>query len=487
MNFIKTVAICGYLASFAFSVSAGPSFTVTYELPKKQLEFTPRVYVLLTQTEGAPAAHIDNWFKLPIICAVDDLKRFGQVTIDAESTSNVSLDQLSGEYNAQAIVRLSPDWPVPGKGTGDLLSEPKKISIKQGDTPLFEFQASDVVSAPEFRNKGRIQDHYFRSQKLSTFHERDYNMRYSVILPEDWSAEKKYPVIVYIVGFGGVHHQATARVDRFIAKNCKDAVIVIPDANCRWGHSAFADSATNGPWGSALIDELLPHIDQKYAGAGADHRYVTGASSGGWASLWLAVKYPQSFRGCWAVAPDPVDFRLFQEIKLADDIDDNLFTEENGDARLLSIDRLGLTYQKFASYEKALGPGGQLKSFAAAFSPLDDKGSPIPWYDETTGAISKDLYQTWEPYDISRHLKKNWTKLKPDLQGKIHIMVHEQDLFLLNFSVQQLEKTCKQLGSDASFSYFSGRGHHMPLSASKAMTATITEQWENRAKEKPKQ
>lgn len=472
--------ICLSLLGCCISLAQAPVFKISYNYPDPAPRFTPRVYILLTKGLIEPANHITNWFNLPIILAADDFDKDGKVTIDRNALTNTPLAEVEGDYNAQAIVRINPNWPFPGMGEGDLRSEPLKISIKKDAPATYDFNADRVTPAPDFRKSGRIQDHYFHSKKLSAFHKRDYNMRYSIILPEGWDAEKKHPVILYVEGFGMAHQNSTHHVDQMIASRCKDAIVVIADANCRWGHSVFADSATNGPWGNALITELLPHIDKTYGGAGAEHRYVTGVSSGGWTSLWLIINYPEAFQACWAVAPDPVDFSHFQQINLLSEKPENLFTNGQKDERLLSIDRLGLTYRQFAEYEKVLGPGGQLKSFAAVFSPLDKSSQPRLWYDEESGAIDQIVTDRWEHYDISRSLRKNWKQLNPRIRGKINVLVHEEDLFLLNFSVKQLEKTCKQLGSDANFVYLKGKGHHIPLTSAEKMIASIEVYWESR-------
>jgi len=87
---------------------------------------------------------------------------------------------------------------------------------------------------------------------------------------------------------------------------------VLLDESCPGGTHEFADSVNNGPWGQALVQEFIPYIEKTYrADAKRDSRLLTGHSSGGWASLWLEVNYPEIFGGSWPVSPDPVDFRSF--------------------------------------------------------------------------------------------------------------------------------------------------------------------------------
>lgn len=446
-------------------------FDVRYSLPEEKPVHTPRVYVVLSKAAGAPVNHMTNWTRLPVLFAADDSDGDGIVTINSDSLSTQKLSQLKGKYKAQAVIRLQADWPVPGKGAGDLLSDVKLIDFSEGSGAPVNFHAQQVVPAPTFRARGKIQDHYFASDSLSAFHKRPYQMRYSVILPDNWQADKKYPVLVFISGFTGVHHQISHRTQSMFPD--LDAIIVIPDANCRGGHSVFADSATNGPWGQALTEELLPHIDKKYGGMGARHRYVTGASSGGWASLWLTVTYPEVFRCCWAVAPDPVDFHAFQAINLRDGKADNLFSNDDGSERLLSLKAIGLSYRNFANYERVLGPGGQINAFSSVFSPRLANGQAAPWYNTQTGEIDSQVCESWAPYDISRQMKARWKEIQPKVAGKLNISVHRHDYFLLNFAVSRLEKVCQKLGSDARFTYYQGPGHHIPQSTLKEITAAI--------------
>jgi hypothetical protein len=53
------------------------------------------------------------------------------------------------------------------------------------------------------------------------------------------------------------------------------------------------DSANCGPTGRALTEELIPALEAKYHAIGKPYaRLVEGASTGGWESLNLQLKYP---------------------------------------------------------------------------------------------------------------------------------------------------------------------------------------------------
>ena len=133
-----------------------------------------------------------------------------------------------------------------------------------------------------------------------------------MILPEAQPAGK-LPAVYIIPGFGGDHHIAAACTPANSRMGFgRDLVRIILDPDCGTGHHVFADSATNGPRGKALIEEFIPYLEKTYPLVAEPRaRLLNGHSSGGWSSLWLQVTYPDFFGGTWSTSPDPVDFRRF--------------------------------------------------------------------------------------------------------------------------------------------------------------------------------
>jgi enterochelin esterase-like enzyme len=116
-----------------------------------------------------------------------------------------------------------------------------------------------------------------------------------------------------IHGFGGPPYNLTATAVRFqrmmARKEIPPMIWVVNDMHAPTGPTGFTDSVNNGPWGTAFTQELLPYLDRTYrTQARAGSRFLTGHSSGGWASLMLQVTYPHLFGGSWSTSPDPVDF-----------------------------------------------------------------------------------------------------------------------------------------------------------------------------------
>ena len=227
------------------------------------------------------------------------------------------------------------------------------------------------------------------------------------------------------------------------------------------GHHVFADSANNGPVGQALIEELIPEFDESFRSvADPRARFVTGHSSGGWSSLWLQVAYPESFGGVWSTAPDPVDFRDFQRINLYRDGED-MYVDADGNRRPLgrSGNRVLIWYDDFAWMEHVAGPGGQLHSFEAVFSPRGDDGKPLTLWNRETGEIDTAVAETWEEYDIRLILEENWVELEPVLSGKLHVFMGDLDTFYLDGATVLLKEALERVNSDAVVEIHAGKDH----------------------------
>jgi hypothetical protein len=244
--------------------------------------------------------------------------------------------------------------------------------------------------------------------------------------------------------------------------NVPPMIWVILDETCPGGTHEFADSVNNGPWGEALTTELIPYLERTYRmDAKPSSRFLTGHSSGGWATMWLEVTYPKIFGGNWSTSPDPVDFRDFTNIDQTKY--ENAYTRPNGKATSL-VRRGGKDVVSFAQLsreEVVMGDyGGQIASFEWVFSPRGKDGRPMPMFDRETGAIHRDVADYWlAHYDISRILTQNAKQLEPELHGKIHIIVGTADTFYLDGAVHLLQQAIAPLGYNAKITYLDGRTH----------------------------
>jgi hypothetical protein len=301
-----------------------------------------------------------------------------------------------------------------------------------------------------------------KSRLLSEFHGRDVHLKATVALPRTYTSEtgRRYPIVYEVPGFSGTHEPHPFYTQN-TSKDGEEFLQVLLNPECPLGHHVFADSANNGPYGRALLEELIPHIESTYRTfRKPETRFVTGHSSGGWSSLWLQVAYPDSFGGVWSTAPDPVDFRDFQRIHLYTP-GVNMFVDEQGRPR--PIARRGempmLFYKAFSDMEVVIGHGGQLGSFEAVFSPRTAEGTPRRLWDRKSGAVDLQTAEAWKAYDIRMKLEREWPTIAPKLAGKLHVYMGGLDTFYLDGATKLLKESLERLGSDAKVEIFPGKDH----------------------------
>ena len=116
-------------------------------------------------------------------------------------------------------------------------------------------------------------------------------------------------------------------------------------------------------------------------------------------------------------------------------------------------------YDRFSKMEEVMGPGGQLGSFEAVFSPVGADGQPRKLWNRDTGAIDPEVAKAWEAYDIRLTLERNWPDLAPKLAGKIHVITGGMDTFYLEGAAQLLKDSLASLKSDAVVEIVPGRDH----------------------------
>ncbi len=281
-----------------------------------------------------------------------------------------------------------------------------------------------------------------------------------VLLPDSYykQPQKHYPILYWIQGFGGVGEISVRQEldwQRPMRRLHREFILIFLDGMFNGGHQEFADSANNGPWGTALTTEFIPKTETYFRAIGTPQtRFVGGHSSGGWSALWLQVTYPRLFGGEWSLSPDPVDFHDFTGPDITRAPAQNFFRDAAG----RDYDMDGIPLRRFV-----VGPGWehrQFESFDAVFSPRNAQRKPAPLFDRSSGVIDPSVAQYWEAhYDIAHILAAHWPELGPDLRGKIHIIVGTKDQFDLEAPVQLLQAQLRTLGSDAEFDYAPGADH----------------------------
>jgi enterochelin esterase-like enzyme len=396
------------------------------------------------------------------------------------SSAETTLNNLpEGKWHVQAICNLSDK---PGfRAAGNLYSETVEVDITKDQR--IELQLTKKI---QNRRNTTPQDSEsvkfisIESALLTAFWGKPMPLEAAVLLPRDFAKQgkKKYPLRINIGGYGSSWTRASRLeknqefMDWWLSEEAPEMIqVFLNGANGPWGDPYYLDSENNGPYGSALVTELIPFIEKEFNGMGeARYRFLDGCSTGGWVSFALQVFYPDFFNGAWSFSADPVDFNHMQLV--------NMYAEENafynrfgyltpsirnkiGQPRVSIKDEVaGENMDSFDdTYTTA---GGQWGGWNAVYSPKGTDGLPMAAFHPISGKINKEVIRHWEKYDLLKILQNNWKELGPKLQGKLWIWMGDMDEFYLNNAMREMEKflqSTTQPKSDAQFIFEPQHGH----------------------------
>ncbi|MBN2697447.1 MAG: hypothetical protein JXR52_01370, partial [Bacteroidales bacterium] len=287
---------------------------------------------------------------------------------------------------------------------------------------------------------------------------------------------KPYPIRYDIAGFGGRYYRVNSYMKNedfsewWSSGEAPQIINVYLDGEGPLG-DCYQINSEYGPYGYALVNELIPHIEEIFRGTQSpESRFVSGCSTGGWASLALQLFYPDFFNGVFSYSPDPVDFSNFILVDIYKD--KNFYINEYGNyqpiTRLLDGE-VSILMKDFVNQERLLSPTGHfLESreafsvFNQLFSPRDENGKSIPLFNQETGQIDPQVSEHWKKYDLLLYTKENWRNLGPKLQGKIYIWMGDMDGFYLNNALRKYDeflKSTENPRSDAVIEFAPMKGH----------------------------
>ncbi|TXC72225.1 enterochelin esterase [Sphingomonas ginsenosidivorax] len=421
--------------------------------------------------------------------AAQDVAGFGpagSVTMDTQAIAfPESFAALKGEYRVQAVLDRDASYNYGGRGPGDLASKVVTVRFPLASVPVIPLDHAlppeagpfDVAGLPPVAaeqitaSRPHLHDERIASRLLTRFHGSSQSVAAWVLTPPGYDPRSRttYPTVYTAGGFGTTHKldgQTLSKQWHLMETGVIPPMIwVALDFATPTGTTEFADSANNGPWGRALIDEVIPTLERRYRmDARPSGRFLTGHSSGGWFALWTIVHYPALFGGSWPTSPDPSDFHDFIGVDLYAP-GANMYHDAAGAPRPLERDdgEVRETIEQHVRMETVLGrEGGQFRAFDWVFSPRRADGSPAFLFDRRTGAIDPKVAAYWhDHYDISHRIEADWPRLRTDLDGKIHLTVGAADSYYLDGSVHRLEAAVHRVGGRADFTYVPKATHSM--------------------------
>ena len=422
-------------------------------------------------------------------------------------------DLPPGDYYVQALlniyetfqrsdghtVKLPPDM---GEGQqwnrkpGNLYSKPQKMHVDAANGGVIRISLAAKIPPIEPPTDTKYIKHIrIQSKLLTEFWGRPMFIGAHVLLPAgfDEHPNAHYPVVVYQDHFspdfrffseeppkpnlsGHERQSAQARYQMYLdwtSGRLPHMIIVDPiHANPYYDDSYAVNSANVGPYGDAIVKELLPEIEEQFRGIGQPWaRVLIGGSTGGWETLADQVFYPDDFNGAWTFCPDPIDFHAYQAVNIYDD--PNAFWVEGDWGKVPRPEMRDTKGNLLATMEPAVrreeieGTHGrstdQFGIWQAVFSPVGADGYPKPIWDPATGVIDKSVANYWrDHYDLTHIMERDWATLGPKLSGKLHFAVGEMDTWYLNNAVHLLNDfmvSAKNPYKVPDFDYGPGKPH----------------------------
>jgi hypothetical protein len=516
LNLMRLQAIVLFAILILFNCKTKESSNLKFSLSftkalSEQAQDGRLLLLLSTSDKEEPRFQIGDGLNTQLIFGVDveGMKPGDKIIVDegAFGFPIRSIENIpAGDYFVQALinryetfklktghtVKLPPDrgegqqW---NRKPGNFFSKPQKISLDPAREETFDIRMDQVIPPiAQPKDTKYIKHIRIESKLLSEFWGRPMYLGAHVLIPEGYDdhPNSKYPLMVFHGhfpdDFGGFSEippdpkmdttdysarfgiygyrkfqaqEAYNFYKQWTSKNFpRFLAIEIQHANPYYDDSYAVNSANLGPYGDAIMKELIPEIEKRFRGIGEGWaRFTYGGSTGGWEALAVQMFYPDDFNGCFAACPDPIDFRAYCLVDLYKD--KNAYWYESEFKKLPKpshrnyLGQIQSTMEESNHFELALGTksrsGQQWDIWEAVYSPQGDDGYPKRIFDKETGEIDAEVAKYWkENYDLRYILERDWSTLGPKLKGKIHIYCGDMDNYYLNNAVYLMEDFLKK-------------------------------------------
>jgi hypothetical protein len=474
----------------------GPRFEIVVPEGLRDEAITGRVYVMIARDgDREPRLQIGRTGEPFFGRDVEDLRPGQAAVIDATDLGwpARSLEDIPpGDYYVQGFVNVYSEfrrsdghvlwmhddqWEGQrfNRSPGNLYSEVQRIRLdaERGyDIRLVADHVIPPVVVPE--DTEWVQRFRFESPMLTEFWGRPIYLGATVRLPRDYHTSTiEYPVLYKQGHFSLADPLRGAAMEEWMEDDFPRMIIVTFQHPTPYFDDSYAvNSANNGPYGDAILQELIPEIERRYRIIQQPWaRLLDGGSTGGWEALALQIFHPDFLGGAWAYCPDPVTSTDVEGVSSYED--DNAFYKDRGWFRVPTINtretngEVRLTSAQRNRFELVSGTKGrsgqQLDIWAAVHGPVGPDGYFAPLYDKRTGVLDPEVAEYWrQNYDLLHHMKTNWSWLGPKLVDKIRIYTGDMDNYYLNNAVMEMEawmRTTENPHYPGYFAYGRGKGH----------------------------
>ncbi|HXV90806.1 MAG TPA: hypothetical protein VD707_05510 [Gemmatimonadales bacterium] len=486
--------------------TAAPRFAVTFPVQRSATPLDGRLLLMIAaDSTGEPRFLIEDGPGTQLVFGIDvEGWAPGTPVIVDQAAFGYPMRSLAelppGRYVVQAllnryetfrradgqVLKLPPDrgegqqW---NRKPGNLYSVPRWYIIDSVDAaPIRLALDQEIPPIPDPPETRYVRHVRVQSRLLTEFWGRPMSLGAHVLLPEGFDAhpDARYPLVVFhghfprdFTGFReqppdpnlGCEYSTRFRLacyNRIQQQLAHDffkewtgpgfprvLLIEIQHPTPYYDDSYAVNSANNGPYGDAIMRELIPEIERRFRGLGAGWaRFTYGGSTGGWEAMAAQVFYPDDFNGAWVACPDPIDFRAYTVVNLYEDWNayylPSRWKRTPRPGRRDWLGHVSTTLEDMNHRELALGSrsrsGEQWDIWQAVYSPVGPDGYPKPIWDKLTGEIDRAVAEYWrERYDLTHIIRRDWKTLGPKLRGKLHIYVGDMDNYYLNNAVYLTE------------------------------------------------
>ncbi len=327
---------------------------------------------------------------------------------------------------------------------------------------------SEIVAAPfttwPAELAGRVATSAFTSTVLQDNPLGDPATRpLTVYLPPGYDDEpdRRYPSVYALQGYTGSLPMWSNRsayrstylenADALFARgDAPPAIVVLVDAWTAYGGSQFVDSPGTGRYQTYICDEIVPWVDANFRTlAAAQHRGVSGKSSGGFGAMIFGMLRPDLFGGFATHA--------------GDSLYEGCYIPEFLRAARALRDRYEGSYEKFWADFWARARLGQAMSrpddaslvmvygCAAAFSAEPDATVTLP-FDPATGLLREEPWQRWLDWDPVRMAPRHAGALRSS--RAIWIDAGRSDDWYLDLGAEAFRRALTELGVDDDVVHF---------------------------------
>ena len=472
--------------TLAAQQAAGPRIEVSFARAARAEAVTGRVYVAISRTDRQTPIQQASPTGAPLFAmAAENLAPDSPVVFggDVPGYPIARLGDLpAGEYFVQPFVNVytkfaradghtvwlhmdqweGQDWK---RSPGNLYGDPVKVRIDPATSTPIKLVADKVIgpiTAPA--DTDLVKHIKIQSAILTKWWGHPIFLGATVLLPKGFAEHPtvKYPIVYSQGHFSTGAPNGYGRDEAFTKYWNADGtprviIATLQHPSPYYDDSYGVNSENNGPFGDAIIQELVPAVESKFRAIGQPWaRLLTGGSTGGWIAAAHQVFYPDFYGGTFALCPDSLDFTYHQIVNIYQDpnaywIDRDWMRIERPNQRRPDGNIQSMMKDE-NWYELIVGDksrsGGQWDIWEATYSPVGPDGYPKRLWDKKTGVIDKTVAESWKKYDLRHILETNWTSLGPKLAHKLNVYIGDMDSYFLNMGVRKLEEFLKQRAKD---------------------------------------